>query len=46
MAWGKYEEKDGRLVLSMSLELNHRLVDGVHVGQFYQCLNALIEALG
>ena len=46
VAWGKYEEKDGRLVLSMSLELNHRLVDGVHVGQFYQRLNALMEALG
>ena len=46
VAWGKYEEKDGRLVLSISLELNHRLVDGVHVGQFYQRLNALMEALG
>lgn len=46
VAWGKYEEKDGRLMLSMSLELNHRLVDGVHVGQFYQRLNALMEALG
>ena len=46
VAWGKYEEKDGRLVLSMSLELNHRLVDGIHVGQFYQRLNALMEALG
>lgn len=45
VAWGRWEEKDGRTVLSLSLELNHRLVDGVHVGRFYEALNRRIAAL-
>lgn len=45
IAWGKWEEKDGRTVLSVSLEANHRLVDGAHVGQFYQALERRIAAL-
>lgn len=44
-SWGKYEERDGRLMLSLSLELNHRLLDGVHVGQFYAALTAFLERL-
>lgn len=45
VSWGRYEEREGRTVLSLSLELNHRLVDGGHVGRFYQALNARIAAL-
>lgn len=45
IAWGKWEEKDGRTVLSVSMEANHRLVDGVHVGKFYQALERRIAAL-
>lgn len=36
---------DGREMLSLSLELNHRLLDGIHVGQFYEKLNGILEAL-
>ena len=43
--WGKYAGDQGRKVLHMVLELNHRFVDGLHVGRFYQALSALIEAL-
>ena len=46
VTWGKYEERDGRINLFLSLDLNHSLVDGVHVGQFYQALNRLIVAWG
>lgn len=45
VSWGKWEEKGGRTVLSLSLELNHRLLDGCHVGQFYTALNARLAAL-
>lgn len=44
-SWGRYEEREGRTVLSLSLELNHRLLDGVHVGMFYEELKAFLEAL-
>lgn len=45
VVWGKWEEKDGRTLLSVSLEANHRLVDGFHVGQFYEALSKRIAAL-
>lgn len=45
VSWGKWEERDGRTVLNLSLELNHRLLDGVHVGQFYAALSARLAAL-
>ena len=36
MTWGRWQEDAGRTTLHLSLELNHRLLDGVHVGQFYR----------
>lgn len=38
VSWGRWEERDGRTMLNLSLELNHRLLDGYHVGKFYQAL--------
>lgn len=43
--WGKYREEQGRTVLHISLELNHRFVDGLHVGRFHEELTSLIERL-
>ena len=45
IAWGKYAREGDRKVLHISLELNHRFVDGLHVGRFHQELTKLIEAL-
>lgn len=45
LAWGKFEQREGREVLSLSAELNHRYVDGIHLGRFYENLCARIEAL-
>lgn len=45
VSWGKYQEQPGTTVLSVSLELNHRLLDGIHVGKFYEALNAFLRAL-
>ena len=45
LAWGKYAEENGRKVLHISIELNHRFTDGIHVGKFHQRLTELIEAL-
>lgn len=38
VSWGRWEEREGRTMLNLSLELNHRLLDGYHVGQFYAAL--------
>lgn len=45
IAWGKYAQEGERKVLHISLELNHRFVDGLHVGRFHETLSALIEGL-
>lgn len=45
IAWGKYAEEGGRQRLQMSLELNHRFVDGLHIGRFYEILSKMIETL-
>lgn len=45
IAWGKYVENNGRLELGISIEVNHRLIDGVHIGRFGAELTRLIEEL-
>lgn len=45
IVWGKYTPQEGRRVLHYSIEVNHRLMDGIHVGKFYERLSALIAAL-
>lgn len=45
VAWGKYYEDAGRLWVHLSIEVNHRTVDGFHLGQFKAALDRAIEAL-
>lgn len=45
IAWGKFHEHDGRKILGMSMELNHRFTDGVHIGLFSQALDNLMAQL-
>ena len=45
ICWGKYVPANGRETLGMSVEVNHRFLDGYHLGQFYQNLQSAIDAL-
>lgn len=45
IAWGKYKEENGRKRLNLSIELNHRFVDGLHIGRFYEALSQSISEL-
>ena len=45
IAWGKFTEQNGRWTLGMSVEVNHRFVDGADVGAFAKRLEELIAAL-
>ncbi len=45
IAWGRYTETGGRKKLNMSVEVNHRFIDGLHIGRFSETLAGLIEAL-
>ena len=45
ITWGKYVRTGDRLELGLSIEVSHRLIDGVHIGQFAQRLEQLIRSL-
>ncbi|MBQ6174585.1 MAG: chloramphenicol acetyltransferase [Clostridia bacterium] len=45
IAWGRWEERGSRLILGLCVEVNHRTVDGVHIGRFAQALEEEIAGL-
>ncbi len=45
IAWGKYAEENGRLMLGLSIEVNHRFIDGAHIGMFVRELEGLMAEL-
>lgn len=45
ISWGKYIEINGRQTLNVSVEVNHRFVDGIHVSRFAAELQRQIDAL-
>lgn len=45
LSWGRFTESGGVRTLSISVELNHRYTDGLHLGQFYEQLCARIASL-
>ncbi len=45
LAWGRYTEENGRKRLGISLEVNHRFVDGVHIGRFAEGLTDIMARL-
>lgn len=42
--WGKYHEKEGRIVIPISVQAHHSFVDGLHVGRFAQRLQEFLDA--
>lgn len=45
ITWGKYKKHDNDIKLHLSLEVNHRFVDGYHIGLFHETLTALLQEL-
>ncbi len=50
IAWGKYRDVGGRLAMPLNVQAHHALVDGIHIGRFFekveQSLAAPTETLG
>ena len=44
ISWGKFFESGGRTMMPLSLQVHHALVDGVHVGRFFERVEARVEA--
>lgn len=45
IAWGKFSEENGQKILGLSMEVNHRLIDGIHIGRFAEQLTLIIDQL-
>ena len=43
--WGKYEEKDGKIMLPFSVQVHHSFVDGVHIGKLAENLQRYLDAI-
>lgn len=41
--WGKYYEKDGRIMIPISVQAHHSFVDGLHIGQFVEELQRFLN---
>ncbi len=42
-AWGKYVEEGGRYLMPLDVQVHHALMDGVHVGRFYNLLQNTLD---
>ena len=45
ICWGKYVLENDRVYLGISVEVNHRLIDGIHIGRFAEALTQRICGL-
>ncbi len=45
LIWGKYTENNGKYMINITLDVNHRFIDGYFVGQFVQKLETKISEL-
>jgi chloramphenicol O-acetyltransferase type A len=43
--WGKYFERDGKVVLPFSVQAHHSFVDGLHVGQLAEAVQQYLNEL-
>ena len=41
--WGKYYEKDGKILIPFSVQAHHSFVDGLHIGQFADELQKYLD---
>lgn len=43
LTWGRYREAGGRTVMPVTVLANHALVDGIHIGRFFEALGAEMD---
>ncbi|MFN3860143.1 MAG: CatA-like O-acetyltransferase [Roseateles sp.] len=45
IAFGRFNEQGGRLLMPVCIDVHHALCDGVHVGRFFERLQANLDAI-
>lgn len=42
--WRKYYEKDGKIMMPISVQAHHSFVDGIHIGEFVDLLEKYLAS--
>lgn len=45
ITWGRYYEREGKMLLPVSIQCHHALVDGLHISRFYAAVAEEIQKL-
>lgn len=43
VAWGKFHQRDDRWIMPFNVQAHHALVDGLHMGKFFQSLQGTFD---
>ena len=43
IAWGKYEEREGKWMMTIAVQVHHALADGAHIAAFLRRLQELLD---
>jgi chloramphenicol O-acetyltransferase type A len=46
ISFGKMTENDGKRIMPVSIHVHHALIDGLHVGQYIECFQELMNTCG
>ncbi|MBQ5328905.1 MAG: chloramphenicol acetyltransferase [Oscillospiraceae bacterium] len=44
VTWGKYEEENGKLMMPLSMNINHAVADGFHLSRFFNEVQEIINS--
>lgn len=42
--WGKYQEKEGKILMPFSVQAHHSFVDGIHIAKFAKALQEYLDS--
>lgn len=45
ITWGKFEEKDGKLIMPLTMNIHHAVADGFHLSRFFNEVQELMDSL-
>lgn len=43
LAWGKYFEENGKIMLPFSVQAHHSFVDSIHMGKYFDALQKCLD---
>jgi chloramphenicol O-acetyltransferase type A len=46
VSWGKYFEQGGRMLVPFSVQVHHGMMDGYHVGLYYEAIQSALDTFG